>query len=228
MNLRDKIWEWADSLEDWQNDLLRRIYEKGELTETDRQEIKENLFATILEIELPHQIIRLRKDQIQTGISDEEPVRIKKLSNLKNVGKVTDDGSLTFLTDGHTIIYGDNGAGKSSYARVLKKACRAIKQDIEIHPNAFEDNTGSGTAEIEITKNGNSETIQRDVNDKPEARLNSISIYDRECAEAYTEDRKSTRLNSSHVAISYAVFCLKKKTKHKKIQKAQNGENIYA
>src|SRR5690625_6617821 len=28
-------------------------------------------------------------------------------------------------------------------------------------------------------------------------------------------DRKSTRLNSSHVAISYAVFCLKKKTKDK-------------
>src|SRR5437870_9726766 len=27
-------------------------------------------------------------------------------------------------------------------------------------------------------------------------------------------DRKSTRLNSSHVAISYAVFCLKKKTCH--------------
>src|SRR5207253_7956598 len=27
------------------------------------------------------------------------------------------------------------------------------------------------------------------------------------------EDRKSTRLNSSHVAISYAAFCLKKKTK---------------
>src|SRR5690349_22678912 len=27
-------------------------------------------------------------------------------------------------------------------------------------------------------------------------------------------DRKSTRLNSSHVEISYAVFCLKKKTKH--------------
>src|SRR5439155_8864021 len=27
-----------------------------------------------------------------------------------------------------------------------------------------------------------------------------------------SRDRKSTRLNSSHVAISYAVFCLKKKT----------------
>src|SRR5207253_10945627 len=32
-------------------------------------------------------------------------------------------------------------------------------------------------------------------------------------------DRKSTRLNSSHVAISYAVFCLKKKNKKKKQSK---------
>src|SRR5690625_6542850 len=32
-----------------------------------------------------------------------------------------------------------------------------------------------------------------------------------------TLDRKSTRLNSSHVAISYAVFCLKKKTQEGKI-----------
>src|SRR5690625_3767853 len=31
------------------------------------------------------------------------------------------------------------------------------------------------------------------------------------CEEAQCPDRKSTRLNSSHVAISYAVFCLKKK-----------------
>src|SRR5207249_9367025 len=29
-----------------------------------------------------------------------------------------------------------------------------------------------------------------------------------------SKDRKSTRLNSSHVSISYAVFCLKKKTIH--------------
>ena len=35
-----------------------------------------------------------------------------------------------------------------------------------------------------------------------------------DCAESFAEfhpDRKSTRLNSSHVVISYAVFCLKKK-----------------
>src|SRR5690349_24212353 len=33
---------------------------------------------------------------------------------------------------------------------------------------------------------------------------------------SFFSDRKSTRLNSSHVEISYAVFCLKKKKKKKK------------
>src|ERR1022692_2579794 len=32
----------------------------------------------------------------------------------------------------------------------------------------------------------------------------------------FRSDRKSTRLNSSHLVISYAVFCLKKKTKRKR------------
>src|SRR5690625_544390 len=36
-------------------------------------------------------------------------------------------------------------------------------------------------------------------------------------------DRKSTRLNSSHVAISYAVFCLKKKKKKKNELRTTSG-----
>src|SRR5207302_5513862 len=37
--------------------------------------------------------------------------------------------------------------------------------------------------------------------------------------ELHLQDRKSTRLNSSHVKISYAVFCLKKKKKKNKQNK---------
>src|SRR5690606_41466678 len=39
-----------------------------------------------------------------------------------------------------------------------------------------------------------------------------------EGAHIATEDRKSTRLNSSHVKISYAVFCLKKKKRQNKVR----------
>src|SRR3712207_7189329 len=40
--------------------------------------------------------------------------------------------------------------------------------------------------------------------------LQPVNVIDECCA-----DRKSTRLNSSHANISYAVFCLKKKNKRK-------------
>src|SRR5438874_6458416 len=40
----------------------------------------------------------------------------------------------------------------------------------------------------------------------------------------FVKDRKSTRLNSSHVEISYAVFCLKKKKKKQK-KKSQMHKN---
>src|SRR5437899_9856224 len=43
----------------------------------------------------------------------------------------------------------------------------------------------------------------------------------RRAAERQRADRKSTRLNSSHLGISYAVFCLKKKKKRKTRQTTQ-------
>src|SRR5205807_6393580 len=43
-------------------------------------------------------------------------------------------------------------------------------------------------------------------------------------ARAGSRDRKSTRLNSSHLVISYAVFCLKKKKK-KKISNANKSND---
>src|SRR5437773_8047235 len=41
-------------------------------------------------------------------------------------------------------------------------------------------------------------------------------------------DRKSTRLNSSHITISYAVFCLKKKKKHKQSQQTHERQTSHS
>src|SRR2546426_8422468 len=38
------------------------------------------------------------------------------------------------------------------------------------------------------------------------------------------QDRKSTRLNSSHLVISYAVFCLKKKKKRQSIERIRRND----
>src|SRR5258705_7960836 len=43
---------------------------------------------------------------------------------------------------------------------------------------------------------------------------------------SFLRDRKSTRLNSSHLGISYAVFCLKKKKKDTKGYRTNNTKRI--
>src|SRR5690625_1880767 len=45
--------------------------------------------------------------------------------------------------------------------------------------------------------------------------LSENGVYETVTSDWFYKDRKSTRLNSSHVAISYAVFCLKKKRQEK-------------
>src|SRR3712207_8857507 len=53
-----------------------------------------------------------------------------------------------------------------------------------------------------------------------ERRLRGPELAVRELGAALQQDRKSTRLNSSHANISYAVFCLKKK-KNKTIERLE-------
>src|SRR5438094_7251697 len=53
--------------------------------------------------------------------------------------------------------------------------------------------------------------------------LDGVPDFDRE---VYRIDRKSTRLNSSHRTISYAVFCLKKKNQKKQKSRELTTERI--
>src|SRR5689334_23603080 len=57
------------------------------------------------------------------------------------------------------------------------------------------------------------------------AREYGLALFDVSVVE---RDRKSTRLNSSHSSISYAVFCLKKKKKRKKTKnQKKNDQTIH-
>src|SRR5699024_11230529 len=68
----------------------------------------------------------------------------------------------------------------------------------------------SNTAEIEDVKKSEDNEKETTENEITEEELMSEDEI-KATVEENLEDRKSTRLNSSHVAISYAVFCSKKK-----------------
>src|SRR5690625_6510746 len=70
-----------------------------------------------------------------------------------------------------------------------------------------------GHGSVPLAPDGHARTVRPVIRSR--RPLPSASIQQREGVghggDRSQEDRKSTRLNSSHVAISYAVFCLKKK-----------------
>src|SRR5204862_7724730 len=59
--------------------------------------------------------------------------------------------------------------------------------------------------------NGPGHTHPGEAEDAPLVRVAALHLVDHLAVGPTGADRKSTRLNSSHVEISYAVFCLKKK-----------------
>ena len=120
---------------------------------------------------------------------------------------------------------------KNIFKGTLHKACdkgniEAVKQHLADGANV---NTKDkyGWTPLRYAANGHKEIVRlliakgADVNAKTLRGWTSLhgAAIDghKEVAElliAAGTDRKSTRLNSSHALISYAVFCLKKKTKH--------------
>src|SRR5438067_9065462 len=73
---------------------------------------------------------------------------------------------------------------------------------------------GAAQAEPVAEREGSHRGADRSVGEEPHRLdLSGCDYRDRESplARRPDGDRKSTRLNSSHVSISYAVFCLKKK-----------------
>src|SRR5256885_12070602 len=59
----------------------------------------------------------------------------------------------------------------------------------------------------------------------PEESFTTAPIMRPHSIGRWRRDRKSTRLNSSHLVISYAVFCLKKKKKQKVISNTTKQHN---
>src|SRR5690606_40704581 len=70
---------------------------------------------------------------------------------------------------------------------------------------------------------GSSSTPDRSAHPEMQLNLMNVRVIERVAGyrQAWPLDRKSTRLNSSHVKISYAVFCLKKKKNKNKYDSTQ-------
>lgn len=136
MSFIQQIFDYVKTLTPWQQDAARRLYEKPQgLSEDDYHELyilllKENGIATDGDV-----TARAIGENIIPRDEARHSLTINSISQLCHVNCVDSKQSIEFAKSGMTIIYGENGTGKSGYARVFKRACFCRDKSEEILPN---------------------------------------------------------------------------------------------
>ena len=184
MTLLDDLLAWSKALPMWQQEALQRLFAKDDLDDTDHGELLDLLKHEHQLGPAPAWQVRpLSADHLQAGFGC-DPVKLLSMSNLRNVNGFPDGRTLTFAPTGLTIVFGENGAGKSGYARVLKSACKARKNETVLG-NAFANAGRPPRADIHFQV-GDAPMLHNWEQGKPShPQLGAVAVYDALCANNY-------------------------------------------
>lgn len=184
------ILAWSAGRPAWQQDALRRIVIKGTLGEDDLAEVVQlcKKGCGALDIELA--AVPLATAHVPTAAVASDTIVLTSITEAVGVNRLAPDQELPFQPDGITIIYGDNGVGKSGYARILKRACRA-RFPGEILPNAFDPRATKGaTATISYSVGGVAlPAIAWRDDEEINPVLSAVSVFDRESGQIHVRDK---------------------------------------
>ena len=119
------ILEFAQQRPAWQQDLFRRAMTQPTITSADFCEVMA-LLRSEEGLDLPSELTPqpLSSDHVRFCEAAGPGTVISSISETKNVNRLASDQELPFASAGITLIYGDNGSGKSGYSRILKQLCR--------------------------------------------------------------------------------------------------------
>src|SRR6516165_6454913 len=121
---------WSEICPFWQRDALRRLCAQDHLTDKDL-----DAFTTMCKAG-GQGAVPLTREHVRDPAAGSATVTLRAIHDVQHVNALAAGERLTFDKTGVTIIYGDNGSGKSGYARVLKRVCRArLARDESILPN---------------------------------------------------------------------------------------------
>lgn len=134
-------------------------------------------------------------------ISEVSKINLSSITDVVNVGSLAPNQALTLNPKGLNIVYGDNGTGKSTYARILKHACLTRGDVAPIQGNVF--NNSSEESSVKLTVCNDNESLSIDWKKTAEAdeNLKSIRVFDTETASHYVSKKEDV--------LGYKPFVLK-------------------
>jgi len=201
----EKVVTWVNSANKplWWRQVVRMVMGQGGLQQQDLQliyQVAKMEFGLLPRTpEFPNYV----KHVSVAGFEAEAaPVTLASLGNVKNVSSLIEDVTLNFPIEGLTAVYGDNGAGKSSYAKILKSACLTRGDIPVISTNAFNPSDVPSQATLGVSVDGAAvvENIWS-IEGEPSPELKSIRIFDSNSATNYISKTDSVEYKPAEVKL---------------------------
>ncbi len=190
------ILDWSRDRPAWQRDALRRIVQVQKLSETDFAELAAlcKFSRTEKPSESDPKPRPLEASHLPANPGAGASVALTAIKDVSAVNQLASQQILSFGSTGITVVYGDNGAGKSGYARLLKRACRARHSEV-ILPNVYggpATNTASATLCYSVGGAAQTPEPWQDTGKpapQPHPVLSAISVFDADCAAVHLKGK---------------------------------------
>ncbi len=175
MTIGDDIAQWARTRPIWQQEILQTLAEGVPVMEPE-------LAAAIASLLDPPAPGPARSFDLALASGDDVTVTLSALRGCKGVNALTDDQDLEFAVTGLTVIYGDNGSGKSGYARLVKEAVGA-RHPTQVLPDVFLDRPNDPSALMQYA--ADHDQMEHKVPGPADALIRQMHFYDEHCGDAY-------------------------------------------
>ena len=191
MPILNDIIAWVENKPLFWQVAIDRLIRNNKLTDTDISELKEicKVDLGLSDFEFDAVDFDDLKDFADNSVNNEKII-LSKITNIDNINALSKESELEFAPSGLTVVYGDNGAGKSSYVSILKHSCNTRGQKPKINANLY-DPTSAGKdkkADIEYTSDGINFTTVNLINETVnENTLKKIDVFDTFSANHYIE-----------------------------------------
>lgn len=198
---------WLEVKPYWEQYLWRLHLEKDELDKADIEKCYQYLLedSGVIKVKSGRKPIVFQTLDLESTDADGSKLTLDKIENLKEVNAI-DGGCVIGFGKNLTIIYGDNGAGKSGIGRLLSNACHS-RQPRKLLGNArkISHPATNPSADFHITDDTGTSIINYELGDDYPA-LKAFSVFDHECALTHLNDGNAIEFVPSKIKVFDEVF----------------------
>lgn len=183
MTIEADITAWALERPGWQQDVLVALAQGDSFDRSRIEVLADEILAGTNTV--PSQEAK----NISARSAETDQVSLVAVNDVHGVNALVDGQELTLAPAGLTVIYGDNGSGKSGYARVIKAVVVGARHRSDILPDVFDQHAEAPSATVNYTVAGLATQVALPTDPTPELR--KITFYDEHCGDEYLT-REST------------------------------------